>query len=199
MRSIFNILSSYFKLYFHLQTYLYTSLLLVLLLSCNYYFELEDTYIDTISQTYLRFGSMFLFQAIPYLITTYILIHFKRIPNPFLKRQFWFLILLGFTFLALDRSIVFSKLVNQYITPLNFSFTRKIANFLSGITFIVIPLSIYALVSKEKHSIYGLFGKFNGMKPYAFLLLGSLICVFIGGFFSDIQSYYPVYLQAIPT
>lgn len=198
MKSIYNILSIYFKSYFHLQSYLFTSLLLISIIGINYYFDLEDHYIDSIPQTYLRFIAMFGFQTIPYLLTIVILVYFERIKNPFTNHKFWFLMIFGFSLLALDRSVVFSQWIHTFVTPLNFSLTRKIANFLSGITFIVVPLSIYGALSKDKHYIFGLFGRFNGIKPYVFLLLGSFVCVFIGGFFSDIQSYYPVYLQDNP-
>lgn len=198
MKAIYNILSNYFKSYFHLQTYLSISLVLTGVIGMNYYFNFEDTYIDSIEPTVLRFGAMFLFQLVPYLLAILILLYYDRIKNPFKNTQFWLLTLFGFTLLALDRSINFSQFIHNNVTSLHFSYSRKIANFLSGVLFIVFPLILFALLSKDKHRIYGLFGRFNGIKPYAFLLFGSFICVFLGGFFSDIQSYYPLYLQVNP-
>ena len=199
MKSIFNVLSNYFNNYFHLKTYISIGILLIGLVSFNYYFDFEDDYIDTIHNNWLRFGAMFLFQALPYLIAIYILYHFKRIKNPFKQLHFWTFLIFGFTILALDRSVYFSDVVNTYFIDLNYSFTRKIANFSSGIILIVLPLIAFALITKDQYRVYGLLGRFNGIRPYAFLLFGSFICVFLGGFFSDIQSYYPIYLQDNPT
>lgn len=198
MKAIYNILSQYFKSYFHLPTYLSIGLVLIGLIGLNYYFNFEDTYIDTIQSSALRFGAMFLFQLLPYLLSIGILLYFNRIKNPLKNGQFWLLMVFGFALLALDRSISFSHVIHENITNLHFSYSRKVANFLSGVLFIVFPLILFAIVSKDKHHVYGLFGRFKGIKPYAFLLFGSFICVFIGGFFSDIQSYYPLYLQDNP-
>lgn len=198
MKSIFNILSNYFKSYFHLKLYLSIGTLLIVLISFNYYLDFEDNYLDTIDSDFSRFGAMFLFQALPYLFSVYILFAFKRIPNPFKSAPFWILVTLGFTFLALDRSVNFSLFIHTYITDLDYTFTRKIANFLSGLMLIITPIVTLSYLTGNKHAVYGLFGKFNGLKPYASLLLGSFICVFLGGFFSDIQSYYPLFLQDNP-
>ncbi len=198
MKSIFKVLSNYFTSYFHLQAYLSIGFFLTVLISLNYYFNVEDDYIDAIENGTLRFGLMFLFQAIPYLVTILILTHYKCFKSPFKSKKFWLLIGFGFSILALDRAIDFSHLIQTYFIDLNYSYTRKIANFSSGFILIILPLIAFALLTKDQHRIYGLLGKFNGIRPYAFLLFGSFICVFIGGFFSDIQSYYPIYLQNNP-
>lgn len=198
MKSIFNILSNYFKSYFHLQVYLSIGVLLTILISLNYYFNFEDDYIDPIDNTLLRFGAMFIFQSIPYLIAIFILIYYKCIKSPFKSNMFWVLTVFGFTILALDRSLYFSQVVNTYFIDLNFTYTRKVANFLSGFILIIIPLLVFAFITKDQHKAYGLLGKFNGIRPYVFLLFGSFICVLLGGLFSDIQSYYPIYLQDNP-
>lgn len=198
MKSIYDTLSFYFKSYFHIHAYLAIGILLVVLISLNYYLDIEDYYIDSIHSFGIRFGSMFLFQSMPYLISIYIIYYFQLIQNPFNKKGFWISILVGFICLALDRSVNFSMVIHQYFLELNFSYTTKVSNFLSGLFFIILPLTTYAYLTKDKYNIYGLFGKFKGIKLYFYLLIGSFICVFIGGFFSDIQSYYPIYLQDNP-
>lgn len=198
MKALFNILSNHFKSYFHLKSYISIAFVLIGLISINYYFDVEDDYIDHIHPTWLRFVAMFFFQFLPYIIAVYILYYFKQIKNPFKATKFWILLVVGFSLLGLERSIDFSSLVNEYIVELKFSYTRKVANFLSGLTFIIMPLILFSILTKDKYRVYGLFGRFNGMRPYLFLLLGAFTCVFLGGFFSDIQRYYPIYLQDNP-
>lgn len=198
MKPIYHLLLNYSKKHYNTKALLSILLLLAICISINYSIELEDDYIDQIQHDGWRFLAMFFFQGLPYLLTIWILQTFGLVGKWWEFKGFWFTFIIGFSLLALDRSVYFADEVSRHITPLNYRYNFKIVNFLSGLVFIIIPLLVFGWITQKDNKSFGLFSRFTGIKPYLILLAFGILCVFIGGFFGDIQDYYPIYNKANP-
>ncbi|MCA6079083.1 CPBP family intramembrane glutamic endopeptidase [Fulvivirga sedimenti] len=162
----------------------------------NYRLDFEDGMVDTLPFNY-RVPAMFLFHLVPYLLTVLIIAPFIENKSWYKTKGFWLRIFIGFGLLALDRSIQFRELLSSYIDIADWSFLYSFSKRILSLITLVFPLYIISLFFEK--SIpgrgYGLIVKRFDVRPYLILLSLAGIGIVIGGFFRDIQDYYPRYLE----
>jgi hypothetical protein len=184
--------------YSHLGFLTSMSLLLVALVSFNFYFDFEDSIIDSYTGSWLKGLWMFLYEGIPYLITVGLLAIFGLKKDWIRKPGFWIHFILGFGILALDRSWFIWNLLKDLWEPVEAFYLYKIISSAKSLISAVLPLLLIYLVLEPKgqREFYGLSFRGFKAKPYFGILGVALIFIFIGGFFGDLQEYYPRYLKS---
>ncbi|NME69619.1 hypothetical protein [Flammeovirga aprica] len=197
-------LITYFKEFhqnlYRLQTLILIGLWATLLLSFNYYFDFEDSYIDHIKPFFLKGCVFFLYHVIGYLGTVGI-IHFTTDRKLLVQnKEFWIKFTLVFIVLATARSFFFHEYLVEDLEGYTriyfykvFSKARKVIIIFAG------ALLLYFLYDKEKlPNFYGLDWKAKNLRPYFIILL--LLAPFIIGasFTPSFQKFYPFVKYAYP-
>ncbi len=162
----------------------------------NYELNFEDGIVDTLPFPY-RVPAMFLFHVAPYLLTVLIITPYIKDKTWYKSRGFWLRLLIGFTILALDRSIQLRSLLLEYTDIADRVFINSIVKRIVSLLTMVLPLFIMSFFFEK--SIpgrgFGLIVKRFDVRPYLILLSLAGIGIAFGGFFKDIQEYYPRYLE----
>jgi hypothetical protein len=176
---------------------IWTGILLAGLLGFNYSLDFEDNYIDQFRYTWKHGLLLFLYQAIPYLITCFLLSALGLSKSWMKSTGFWIYFMLGFAILAVDRSWNVWHEVSPLLPPKEVKYIYSVI--VKGKSFIsmILPLMVFFHFSKfeKDRSFFGLWLKGFVAKPYLIILAIAMVCVFIGGFFSDLQEYYPRYAK----
>jgi hypothetical protein len=174
------------------------SLLLVALVTFNFYYDFEDSVIDSYTGSWLKGLWMFLYEGIPYLMTVGLLAVFGLKKDWIKKPGFWVHFAIGFGILSFDRSWYLWPHVKDLLDPSESRFIYKNLSTVKGLLAVVLPLIVLypILEPKGKREFYGLQFKGFTPRPYFSILAVALVFIFIGGFFSDLQEYYPRYLKS---
>jgi hypothetical protein len=164
----------------------------------NYTFDFEDSFVDTEPNPWLRFVWMFLFQSIPYLATCGLVYAFNLDRTWIRSWKFWTLFVIGFSLLAIDRSWSLWPMVEGCWPEEEIHFLYRIINKGKGVITIIIPLALLAMFLEKKNptNIFGLAIRNFDARPYFIILAIGLGCIGFGGFFSDIQEFYPKYSRS---
>lgn len=172
------------------------AVLLAALLTFNYTLDFEDSVIDSYTGSWLKGLWMFLYEGIPYLITVGLLaafgLHRKWVKNS----GFWIYFTLGFGLLALDRSWYLWPQVKDLFEPSQVKYLYKNLSQAKSLVSVVLPFVLLSIWLEPKKEFYGLRVKGFKAKPYFGILAVALIFIFIGGFFGDLQEYYPRYMKS---
>jgi hypothetical protein len=174
------------------------ALLLIGLVVFNYTYDFEDSVIDSYTGSWLKGLWMFLYEGIPYLITVALLAIFGLKKDWARKPGFWIHFVVGFGILAFDRSWYLWPTVKDFFQAEEARFLYKIISNSKSLLSAVFPLILAYIVleSRREKEFYGL--NFKGFRPspYFGILAIALVFIFIGGFFGDLQEYYPRYLKS---
>jgi hypothetical protein len=172
--------------------------LCAIFIGINYTFDFEDSFVDAEPDARLRFFWMFLFQALPYLAVCGLLYAFGAEKKWIKSRKFWAFFILGFGLLAIDRSWSLWPMIEGKWPEEEIHFIYRIINKGKGIVTIIIPLVLLALFLEKKDptNFFGLAIKKFDARPYFTILAIGLVCIGIGGLFSDIQEFYPKYARS---
>jgi len=191
MRKIFRYLRDYQRKHFDVRLYLTISFFLMICFIFNYSLDFEDSYIDKLYGTFWHWLSYLFWMAFPYVGVSLILKAFGKDVK--LNRQFWILIVIGFSIQAFDRSFDGYKELYQSLPGVDKYFLSKCLYWSSSLLTNVIPLMLIYVFLFDEHprTYYGLAFKSFDPKPYFILLGGAIILIGLGSFFSDLQSYYP--------
>lgn len=196
MKKIYSQISSYIRANFQLSLYLATAFFVLVALWVNYTFDLEDGIIDQLPPMQ-RFFGMFLFHSVPYLVICLFLTLIKKESSWYRSAGFWIRLIIGFSILAFDRSLSIYSLFESYYSGIDLYYILRVANKTKSLITMVLPLIIMSLMVEKNNDtrLYGLKTTYFDAKPY-FILLGLAgIAIVIGGFFKDIQEFYPRYLE----
>lgn len=198
MKSVAKELVRFTKEYSHAGFLASMSVLLIGLVWFNFHYDFEDSVIDSYTGSWLKGLWMFLYEGIPYLIIAGLLAVFGLKKDWVNKPGFWIHFIVGFGVLAFDRSWYIWTLVRDYFDPEEVRFIYKNISSAKSLLSAVLPLIIiYLLLEKRnEREFYGLNFKGFIAKPYFGILAVALIFIFIGGFFGDLQDYYPRYLKS---
>jgi len=171
---------------------------LIGLIAFNYTYDFEDSVIDSYTGSWLKGLWMFLYEGIPYLITCLLLLIFGLRKNWWKKSGFWIHFVLGFSILAFDRSWYLWPDLKDVFDPNEARFAYKLISQGKSLVSSVLPLVLVYLLleDRKKKEFYGLHPKKFPAGTYFGILGVALIFIFIGGFFGDIQEYYPRYLRS---
>ncbi len=197
MKQIFIQLIDYNKKYFDWKLYGSLAILLSVFMWLNYTYHIEDGHLHRISNFYLKWLGMFLFQAVPYLSVVFLLLIFGKKKDWLKSPGFWLKFVLGFSILALDRSSNVWKLIQEFFSGNDALFAFRILTNLKSFGVLILPLALlYLFTEKDKpKNFYGLISKDFNPKPFLALLGIASIFIIIGGFIGDIQAFYPMYFK----
>ena len=196
MKKILLELKQYVQIQFHLGLYLSVAVLAAVFLFLNYSFDFEDGVVDKLDQPW-RFIGMFLFHTVPYLAVCVLISVFGLNRDWYRSRGFWLRLVLGFSILAYDRSSSVYGLMNEYLNGVDLYYGIRVVSKLKSLVTMVIPLAVMSLLIEWDRDVrwYGLKSTYFEVSPYLKLLGLAGIAIIIGGFFQDIQDYYPRYIE----
>ncbi len=198
MKAIAQELLRFTRTYSHRGFLICMSILLIGLIVFNFTYDFEDSVIDSYTGSWLKGLWMFLYEGIPYLITAVLLTVFGLQKDWFKKPGFWLRFFIGFGILAFDRSWYIWYDIQPLVKPQEAVFVFKNATSAKSLISVVLPMIVvyWLIEDRHKREFYGL--NFSGFKPKPyFAILGiALVFIFIGGFFGDLQNYYPRYLKS---
>lgn len=182
----------------HLGLYVSLSALLTALLIFNFSFDFEDSVIDSYTGSWLKGLWMFLYEGLPYLTACVFLSLFGLQTDWWRKRGFWIRFAAGFAILAFDRSWHLWSLLKNLFAPAEAIFWYKVISSAKSLVSALLPLILlYLLIENRKErEFYGSHAKRFPAGTYLAMLGIALVFIFIGGFFGDIQAYYPRYLRS---
>lgn len=194
MKKIWKFLKYHVQEDFDLRIYISIGIFLVIILTFNFYFDFEDTYLEQM-EGWEKFLSYILFYSFPYLTAVYIWSHFKRKKQIFHSKDFWLRSTLGLVILSLDSSMPFlNPLIDEFFHYDIQYWMYKVA--INGISFltVMLPLLLFYYYSDrhEKH-VFGLSARQFDTKPY-FLMLAIMLPIIIMASFNERFLYqYPMY------
>lgn len=198
MKYVVSHLRAYLLENFRIKLYASAAAWAALLFLFNFYFDFEDSYIDSFFGSYIRVVLLFLIHLISYIGTCFFIEKYTDIR--FLKnKEFWLVICLGFALLAFDRGqhhiYDFSKsLSDQYYV---YRFTYKFLQRWAHVFTLILPLLLFRKLYLKNYdsSLYGL--KRNGtVMPYFILLLMMVPLICAASFLPDFLKQYPNYSSA---
>jgi hypothetical protein len=185
---------------FNKKLYLATLLWVAILLSFNYYYDFEDSYIDSFYGSNIRVFLMFIVYAVSYYFTCWLILYFTDSKNFFKSSKFWGVSLFGFIVLAFDRGNSLSQnialQISEHIHTYLFIF-KTIMRWLPLLT-IISPLLVFYYLF-QKHSLkhfYGLNSKNVNLKPYLVILLIMLPIIGLASLSPSFLKEYPNFRSA---
>ena len=199
MRKVFGYFKQFHQDYFNPALYVVVSLFIAALITFNYTFDFEDSFIDSFYGRHIRILLYFFYHALAYYGVLFIIwIHDKdRIKFGW---HFWVKSLIGMIILGVDRSIfpIFSKLLLSNVPPATYRFYFKVLFNLYGVATIVFTLFIVKLIFDRKsgEGLYGINFKNVGLKAYLVMLLLMVPIIYLATYLPDFLEYYPTYKRA---
>lgn len=181
----------------HLDWKLYAAILLFTAgcIVFNYWFDFEDSVIDSYHGKPIKWLWMFLFHGIPFFIVCLILFAFGKKREWLTSKNYWVKFIIGFGLLALERAFYGFDVWLSYLDPMDYHFIIRCVNWTSSLILVVIPMILlYPFLERdEDRNFYGLSWKKFDARPYLILLGIAAIFIGIGSFLSEIQEFYPRY------
>lgn len=197
MKALWRDLRDHLQTDFRLDLYVATALWVGLLLAVNYYFDFEDSYIDSFQGDPRWPLLYFALYATAYYVSVWLWTHFHRRPDVWRKREFWFRS--GFALIIYSVYAGFyahTTWSQQLFGGQIYVFIYYCLYNLQSILTIVLPLYVfYRIVDQRPNpsSFYGMAPKRKGLVLYA-LLLGLMIpLITIASFQPDFLASYPTY------
>lgn len=197
MKTLWRDLRAYLRADFRPDLYGATALWLIVLLSINYYVDLEDSYIDTQQGKPIWAVLYFGLYATCYYVSVWLWTHFHRRPDIWQKRDFWLR-----SGLALGSYALYSgfyghvELSHQLFDGQVFVFLYYCLHNLQSLLTIVLPLYVfYRLADRQQYpsSFYGMAPKRKGLVLYALLLALMIPLLTLASFQPDFLASYPTY------
>lgn len=167
---------------------------LILSISLNYYYDFEDSIIDSYRRSALYIPIFFLFHCFAYYVMVLLQAAAQKDQSIFQNRQFWIWSLVGIFILSVDRGFVFTvDLARQFPRELQ-NYALKCLIGAKEIFTVILPLYlIYRLHREKDDSFYGLTFKGVKLKTYLQLFLLMIPIVVIAGQTPDFLKVYPKY------
>lgn len=164
-------------------------------MATNYYFDFEDSVLDSYHGKSIRIFYYFLFYGFAYYSATFIMVFFKREYALLLTKAFWVRSLFILSVLALDGAFHFHEiLINQELNYKLHYWAKKVVKNLINVFTTVAPLLIfYCVADKEKKNPYGLTLKGFDYRPYIFLMAVMAPLILAASFFDNFNDFYPIY------
>lgn len=173
------------------KSYFFIFIYLCLAISINYYFDLEDAYLDsyknTLKGTLLFFGLNLCMYVIPLLI----LAKYKAIANGIKSYKYWSLLLLSLLCLSLFQSINLASLYFEDWYNASY-FNYKIGSRLSSFSkYFILFVFLGLFIGKGKQKLFGLLNVNINYKTYIGFLLVISPFILITSTQQDFLDAYP--------
>ncbi len=195
MKKIASLIVDHARQDFKAVYYLSFFLLLTSTLSLNYYFDIENTWIDRETGNLIRIVFYLVLYGFGYYSACLLVSLFNHENRFWTSRKFWLFSLFGLTVLSIDRGFPF---LHDLISSLNQSYLAyawlyKIGTNTISFLLVLLPLSLfYRFIDTEKTGFYGLTVK-SDLRPYVTLLLIVAPIIILASFHKSFTDYYPIY------
>ena len=194
MRQLIQYIVDYQRKYFDFKLYVSLALFLSGSILINYIFDFEDQFIDPIPNLWVKSIAFAFFQAIPFLVTGFLLAAFDKKRAWLTESTFWIIFILGFLIIGSSRAIHWGVLLKPIMAPEYYLLLRSTFNWSLKLLMILLFFGgLYCIYDRPLRNFYGFtFHKFD-LSPYLILLGVAVLFILVGSFFADIQAYYPRY------
>lgn len=200
MRTILNYLKKYLVEHFHVKLYASTAVFLTICIALNYYFDFEDSYLDSFTGQWIKWPLMSLTMAFPFLGICILLYVFDIQRSWLNSKEFWLKFVIGFLIIGFDRSFFLHYGLMEGLPRVDYVFTFRVAawgrSLLVGMVPVLLFYYFYERRRDEEKHWYGLTLKNFDFKPYLFLILIVFVGIGIASFLSELNQYYPRYKYA---
>jgi hypothetical protein len=197
MKKIFTCFIDFHKTYFQRKLFLIALFYIALLVTFNYIFDFEDSYID-ILPNHFRVIGYFLYHCTAYYGILFIIWIFGK-EKLKLTRTFWLKSLIGFLILGIDNSYSsWIHVVRELAPAQTVVFYNKLIINSIGLLLMFFPLFIMKQFfdRHDKTGIYGLTFSKVDLKPYWIMLLIMVPLIYAATYLPDFLDYYPTYKRA---
>jgi len=195
VKNIFSLVKKHTQQDFNIVYYLSLFFLITLSVSLNYYFDIENSWIDRETGNLVRIIYYFLLYGLGYYSTCLLVSYFKNKNNIWTSRKFWSFSIFGLIIISIDSGFPF---LHYLISSLNQSYQAyawlyKIGTNTISFLLVLVPLYLfYKFIDTEINGFYGLFKK-SSIKPYVTLLLFVSPFIILASFQKSFTDYYPIY------
>jgi len=199
MKKILGYFREFHKGYYNTWLYVVFLLFVAALITFNYKFDFENSFIDDYYGRYIRIVLYFAIHGLAYYGTLFIIWVHDRSKITF-SWQFWLKSGLALLILGVDRSIfpMISKIVLTGLPRETYPFWFKILFNSYGLFTILTMMVIMKLLfdRKEDYGIYGLRFRKVDYRPYLLMLLAMIPIVYAATYLPDFMEYYPTYKRS---
>ncbi|MEQ1586783.1 MAG: CPBP family intramembrane glutamic endopeptidase [Cyclobacteriaceae bacterium] len=195
MKHILSLVKEHTKQDFNIFYYLSLFLLITLSLTLNYFFDIENSWIDRETGNPIRIVLYFVLYGFGYYSTCLVVSYFKPNTSFLTSGKFWLFSLFGLSVLSIDSGFPF---LHNIISSLNqsyqaYSWLYKIGTNTISFLLVLAPLYLfYRFIDTEKNGFYGLLKK-SSLNPYVALLLIISPFIILASFQKSFTDYYPIY------
>ena len=195
MKALWRDLRDHLRTDFRPDLYAASALWAALLSTVNFYFDLEDKYIDSFQRKPAWAILYFCLYATAYYVSVWLWTHFHKRPDVWKSRAFW-----ARSGVALISYSIYSGFYEDYEWSLKL-FDGKIYVYvyyclhnLQSVLTIVLPLYLfYKLADPYPSSFYGMAPKRKGLVLYALMLALMIPLITLASFQPDFLQSYPTY------
>ncbi|MBL3655765.1 CPBP family intramembrane glutamic endopeptidase [Fulvivirga sediminis] len=195
MKQILKYLKIHLKEDFQASYYLAIAAFLAIAMSLNYYFDFEDSVLDSYYGKSIRLFYYFLFYCFAYYSATIIMAYFKNEWHIFKNKEYWIKSLLILTILAVDTAFHYHNiLIKEFMDVALQYWASRVSKNLVNIFTTIIPLVLfYKYYDTQQKSFYGLTVKGFNHKPYLFILVVMIPLIALASFTDNFANHYPLY------
>jgi len=200
MKKIIWFLISHIRQDFNTRLYSFIALFLIVCITINYRYEVEDTIIDSYKGQPSRYLWYFLLYGFAYYGTVVIMQAAGRLRGIFRKKDFWVYSLFGLLLLSIEPE--FSYSLAKYAASLDNSlyyWNYKLVDETMPLICNGLPLyAFYRLYDQWADSFYGLTTRNVDVRPYLVMWLIMLPPIIWASFQTDFLETYPTYRLGLP-
>jgi hypothetical protein len=173
--------------------YFSMALLLVTVVGINYTFDVEDSYLDSLTGI-TKFLGFFLLYSVPYFLAVALYAVHKK-ENFFESKEFLVKAFFGLAILSLDSSVPFLQPIIEKTLPSELRYwAYKVSINLISYATVFFPIIIfYKLTEKVNRDVYGLQPRQFDARPYFMMLLIMLPLIITASRTGAFVRQYPMY------
>lgn len=185
----------YINEFYNWKLYLSTSFLLVILIYLEVVHDVRDVYVSPYYGSHMQLVLYFLLQAVPYLLSCFLIYIFTDCKDFLRKPSFWAYTIFGFLVLAYYRSFYLDWELTKDLDPQISRFIYKSISKLFDVLLITIPLWLFYTFLDKRYvtHFYGLQTRGASWKVYGYFMLIMALLVWIASYEKGFLEYYPTY------
>jgi hypothetical protein len=193
MKKLWGFLKHHIHEDFDRKYYFSIVLLLVTVVGINYTFDVEDSYLDSLTGI-TKFLGFFLLYSVPYFLAV-ALYAFHKKKNFFQSKEFLFKAFFGLAILSLDSSVPFLQPIIEKTLPSELRYwAYKVSINLISYATVFFPIIIFhKLTEKVNRDVYGLQPRQFDARPYFIMLLIMLPLIIAASRTGAFLRQYPMY------
>lgn len=199
IRKLIESFRNFHKDYFSARMYISVALFITMLIALNYWFDVEDSIIDSFRGSLWRIPLFFGAHGLAWYGVVMIL-KLNGIGNLKLNGIFWLKSAIGILLLSIDRSVLpfISRPLLMDVPVQTHLFYHKLLNNAYGWLTIVLMLFIVKLFfdRKDGTGLYGLRFRGADIRLYLILLAAMVPVIYVGSLMEHFTDYYPLYKKA---